>query len=210
MEMGNPASRRLSRDDWASAALTAIAEGGVDAVAVEPLAVRLGATKGSFYWHFRNRDELIEAALRVWEQHWTDDVISYLEEEPDPAERLRTLMRATFTHVPSQREIEVALLARPNHPVATAVVRRVMSRRVAYMVKQFESLGWSHEEATDRSVLLGYLYSGYLLTSAAAPDLATGKGMRYTDIVFESLISPATPSQPARKPVSSGRPRGAR
>lgn len=46
---------RLSADDWAQAALDLIAEQGVGAVAVEPLARRLGVTKGSFYWHFLAR-----------------------------------------------------------------------------------------------------------------------------------------------------------
>ena len=53
---------RLSADDWAQAALDLIAEQGVSAVAVEPLARRLGVTKGSFYWHFPSRDALLQAA----------------------------------------------------------------------------------------------------------------------------------------------------
>src|SRR5690348_1930338 len=87
--MRNPGDRRLSPDDWARAALAAIAQGGVGAVAVETIATQLGATKGSFYWHFKNRDALIEAALALWEQRTTDAVIEELEREPDPAERLR-------------------------------------------------------------------------------------------------------------------------
>ena len=47
-----------------------IAEEGVAAVAVEALARRLGVTKGSFYWHFKNREALLQAALKRWE---TDD-----------------------------------------------------------------------------------------------------------------------------------------
>ena len=46
---------RLSAEDWAVAALDVIAESGLAAVAVEPLAKRLGVTKGSFYWHFPSR-----------------------------------------------------------------------------------------------------------------------------------------------------------
>jgi len=49
------------------AALAAIAEGGLAAVAVVPLAERLGATKGSFYWHFPSREALVEAALAAWD-----------------------------------------------------------------------------------------------------------------------------------------------
>ena len=59
--------KRLSREDWERAALEAMADAGVAAVAVEPLARRLGVTKGSFYGFFANRDELIEAALSRWE-----------------------------------------------------------------------------------------------------------------------------------------------
>src|SRR5690606_7033358 len=58
---------RLSAADWAQAALDVIAEQGVSAVAVEPLARRLGVTKGSFYWHFPSRDALLQAALERWE-----------------------------------------------------------------------------------------------------------------------------------------------
>ncbi|MBP8098362.1 MAG: helix-turn-helix transcriptional regulator, partial [Arenimonas sp.] len=55
---------RLSAEDWARAALDVIAEQGLAAVAVEPLARRLGVTKGSFYWHFPSREALLVAALQ--------------------------------------------------------------------------------------------------------------------------------------------------
>ena len=58
---------RLSADDWALGALDVIAEQGLAAVAVEPLARRLGVTKGSFYWHFPSREALLVAALDLWE-----------------------------------------------------------------------------------------------------------------------------------------------
>src|SRR5260370_13753711 len=67
---------RLTRDDWITAALRAIADGGLAAVGVEPLAARLGATKGSFYWHFENRDALLEAAIGRWEKETTTDVVA--------------------------------------------------------------------------------------------------------------------------------------
>ena len=66
-DMARP-GRRLSPQDWIDAALAAIAAGGLAAVAVEPLAARLGTTKGSFYWHFASRDALLKAALANWEQ----------------------------------------------------------------------------------------------------------------------------------------------
>src|SRR5436309_819503 len=59
---------RLSKDDWLKAARLALLKRGPDAVRVEPLARDLGVTKGSFYWHFSDRADLLESLLREWEE----------------------------------------------------------------------------------------------------------------------------------------------
>ena len=87
-------SGRLSADDWAQAALDLIAEQGVAAVAVEPLARRLGVTKGSFSWHFPSRDALLVAALERWEKVEQETVFGQLEPIPDPRQRLRSLFHS--------------------------------------------------------------------------------------------------------------------
>src|SRR3954453_8612881 len=88
MTVGKRAS--LTSDDWTRAALEALARGGLAAVAVEPLAKELGATKGSFYWHFADRSALLEAALDLWERRDTDRVIAAVDDEThDVATRLR-------------------------------------------------------------------------------------------------------------------------
>src|SRR5580658_6647326 len=69
-----PRTARLTRADWAEAALATLVEGGAGAVAVEPVAARLGASKSSFYWLFDNRRALLEAALERWEQEQTERV----------------------------------------------------------------------------------------------------------------------------------------
>jgi len=59
--------RNLDRNDWLRAARLALLKGGVEAVRVAKLARDLRVTKGSFYWHFKDRDELLELLLREWE-----------------------------------------------------------------------------------------------------------------------------------------------
>lgn len=54
---------KLGRYDWLTARLQVLAESGIEAVRVEPLAKLMNVTKGSFYWHFRNREDLLEAML---------------------------------------------------------------------------------------------------------------------------------------------------
>jgi AcrR family transcriptional regulator len=69
----------LGRGDWLKAARMALLQGGVEAVRVEKLARNLHVTKGSFYWHFRDREELLEALLREWEVELMQDLIPQLK-----------------------------------------------------------------------------------------------------------------------------------
>ena len=83
----------LAAGDWTEAALETLARGGLAAVAVEPLAKSLGTTKGSFYWHFADRNALLEATLELWERRDTDRVLASIDESQDVATRLRKLLR---------------------------------------------------------------------------------------------------------------------
>src|SRR5690606_35512490 len=120
---------RLSADDWAQAALELIAEQGVAAVAVEPLARRLGVTKGSFYWHFPSREALLQAALERWETVEQQAVFGTLERVPDPRERLRSLFQMV-AHEYQSHVIYSALLKALAHPPVQPVIDRVSKRRL--------------------------------------------------------------------------------
>jgi AcrR family transcriptional regulator len=158
--MGMP-QERLTADDWAAAALRAIGERGLAGVAVEPLAVRLGTTKGSFYWHFANRDALIEAALRRWEETHTASVIRLLEETgSDPSARLRLLYSTiSAAGAAGGMALEANLLVAAGHPLVEPVLRRVVGRRLAYVEKIFEDLGLPPVEARHRALIA---YAGYV------------------------------------------------
>ncbi|MCX4667786.1 TetR/AcrR family transcriptional regulator [Streptomyces sp. NBC_01381] len=163
------AKPRLTADDWADAALTAIGEGGIAAVAVEPLAVRLGTTKGSFYWHFANRDALIEAALNRWAEINTEGTIQEVEAEPDPRQRVRLLFAEAIASATSD-PLEVALLATASHPQVADVMRRVTERRVAYVAELFAALGFPEAEARRRGLLAYTVYLGHAQLGHAVPS----------------------------------------
>ena len=59
---------RLTRDDWLLTGLTALCEGGPGTLGAEPLARRVGATKGSFYWHFKDVPDFHGQLLGRWEK----------------------------------------------------------------------------------------------------------------------------------------------
>jgi AcrR family transcriptional regulator len=166
-----PAAKpRLSAQDWADAALTAIGEGGIAAVAVEPLAVRLGTTKGSFYWHFANRDALIEAALRRWAEINTEEMIQGVEAEPDPRRRVRLLFAEAIASATSG-PLEVSLLATADDPRVADALRRVTERRVAYVAGLFTALGFPEPEARRRGLLAYSVYLGHAQLGHAVPSV---------------------------------------
>src|SRR2546429_657594 len=109
----------LNAEQWAEAALDAMSVGGLEAVAVEPLAKALGITKGSFYWHFKNRDALIRAALELWEKRETVDVIARAEQESNPRERMHSLFRQVANTDPRSERL-LMMLATTDHPAARA------------------------------------------------------------------------------------------
>ncbi len=152
---------RLSADDWAQAALDLIAEQGVAAVAVEPLARRLGVTKGSFYWHFPSRDALLQAALERWESVEQEAVFGALERVPDPRERLRALFRMV-AHEYQSHVIYSALLKALDHPAVQPVIDRVSKRRLDYLAASFRQTGLVREDALHRARLTYAAYVGFL------------------------------------------------
>ena len=154
-------SGRLSADDWAQAALEQIAEQGVSAVAVEPLARRLGVTKGSFYWHFPSRDALLQAALERWETHEQDEVFGQLEGIQDPAARLGALFKLVANEVQSH-VIYSELLKALDHPAVQPVIGRVSKRRLDYLTSLFRAAGLDATDALHRARLAYAAYVGFL------------------------------------------------
>lgn len=61
-----PDRKQLQRIDWLRLALEVFVSEGIDEVRITRLADDLGVTRGSFYWHFENRQDLIEALVRYW------------------------------------------------------------------------------------------------------------------------------------------------
>jgi len=152
---------RLSAEDWAQAALDLIAEQGVAAVAVEPLARRLGVTKGSFYWHFPSRDALLVAALERWEKVEQEEVFGQLEAIADPRDRLRALF-GLVAHEYTSHIIYSELLKALDHPAVQPVIGRVSERRLDYLSASFRQAGLSGADAINRARLAYAAYVGFL------------------------------------------------
>lgn len=180
--------RRLTAHDWAEAALEALGAAGLAAVAIEPLAVHLGTTKGSFYAHYANREALVSAALTLWEQRSTEAPIYALEAEPDPVARLRTLLKQAGRRT-GQDPSEINVLASAGHELVAPVVQRVMQRRVQYLVSLFEQIGFTRTAAVHRATLAHTAYIGLIEMTARLPGTLPLENARATDEYAESVLT---------------------
>jgi AcrR family transcriptional regulator len=168
--MSKPA-RQLTRDDWLAAGLDALLNEGPDAVAVQPLARRLATTKGSFYWHFASRDELLRATLARWETVATDDVIAALEASAEPAaEKARSLF-AQVTASSARHPGQVSLLAAPTHPDVAAAIERSTQRRIDYVATLLRRAGLRPAVAKRRAILAYATYLGHAQLVHTTPDV---------------------------------------
>ncbi len=172
---GGGARPRLDRDAWIGGALALLAERGVDAVKIEPLARRLGVTKGSFYWHFRNRRALLTAVLARWEERQTDLLIR-IADHPGaaPDERLHMLLEATVGAFADTafRSAEIAIRNWSRDDAeARMAVRAIDARRSVYIENFFIALGFAEAEARTRAGLfLGLLLGEAMLVRDETAD----------------------------------------
>jgi AcrR family transcriptional regulator len=168
-----PARQRLGADAWVQAALEVAADDGVAAIGVEPLARRLGATKGSFYWHFTNREALVVAVLERWRSIATKAVIELLDAAPEPIERLRLLAQITNRSSWEDR-LEYAILSAADDPLVRPFVEAVNEERLAYVVRIFRDLGYPRDVAERRAAITLHAYVGRLRLEHGRPRPSAG------------------------------------
>lgn len=148
---------QLDPERWVEMAIDVLAREGVTGLRVEVLAKRCGVTKGSFYWHFKDRQALLDAVLEHWKLG-----------------RIRDIEKTTAVTAGNEREqlhyaievygasrnrkgmsIELAVRDWARHdPQAAAVVEMVDLYRLECTRKLFVAAGMSDADAKSRSLLL--------------------------------------------------------
>jgi AcrR family transcriptional regulator len=199
----------LTTSDWAEAALQLIADKGLRALTVSALATRLGVTKGSFYWHFQGRSELLAAALARWEQRATTEAIRGLDAVTDYRRRLELMLDAA-SQPPRSRSLYAALAEAAEDPVVRRVLDRVASVRIAYLELCYADLSFSPAHAKSYAVFAYAAYRGLLQLAHEAPAALPADWSTYADVIRTALIPTAVPKEGARRRASRPRVAGGR
>ena len=150
----------LDRQAWIEAAIGTLAEHGVAGVRVEALAKSLHVTKGSFYWHFRDRPDLLFAVLDFWKLGRISDIVKQTRCEPGQEREQLNHVLAVYSASRNRKGIRIELAIRDwarRDPLAAAVVEEVDAARFDCARRLFLARGMSEQEAATRSILL-YAY----------------------------------------------------
>lgn len=170
----------LQREDWIRAGARAMGADGVEGVKVERLARDLGVSKGSFYWHFRDRAELLEAIVSAWEQG-TVTIMVLTDQGRTGPDRLAMLLDAVGK---SSSGLELALQAWARQdPQVAARLSAVEQRRIAYVEQIFCDCGFDLAEARFRAETAYLVYLGWMNMASRDP------AFRQCEYPFRSELS---------------------
>ncbi len=168
-------AKTKNRDSWLTAAFSALAEGGVEQVRVELLAKKLKVTKGSFYWHFRDRTDLMNALLDGWKH----GRIAAIKEQTrldgrEPAKQLHDLLALYSGNNPRGMAIELAVRDWARRaPEAEGVIAEVDGERLRCVADLFVALGLPPDQAFARAYLFyAFAFGQGLLARSAGADQA--------------------------------------
>jgi AcrR family transcriptional regulator len=170
-----PAAREsLDRAAWIAAALNIVAQDGIDGLRIEALAKKLGVTKGSFYWHFKDRRDLIDAVLDDWRAGRVRDIRKQTAAEPGG--ELAALRHTIDVYAAAKNrkgisiEAAIRLWARQDSN-GLAVVEEVDAERLECTRRLFLALGLPPAEAAARSALLYAYVFGFSMMQCGRFDM---------------------------------------
>jgi AcrR family transcriptional regulator len=163
----------IARETWLETGLTILKEDGIGALTVDELCRRLERSKGSFYFHFGNREGYLAALLDFWEQASTHRIIQLSDHEATPAEKITRLTRESLALDPA---LEVAMRTWAlQDELARTVQARVDRLRRDYCRQLVEGAGVGSGRARVVGDILYLLLIGahQLIPPLSAEQLAT-------------------------------------
>jgi AcrR family transcriptional regulator len=159
---GGARRRTLDRAAWIGAARGELLRGGIAAVKIGRLARRLGATRGSFYWHFADRDDLLRELLVDWEASNTAPFERILAEGSNGIAEFEAVVELWLAETEYSPAFDTAVRdwARID-PTVAAAVRRADERRIDVLRRIFLDLGFRDPEALVRARITYFHQVGY-------------------------------------------------
>ena len=177
--------KRISKDQWLAKALDTLGSSGVEAVKIERLAKAFGISRSGFYWHFENRQDLLEHLLDYWVRQYTGVVTDNPDvTKLDPKKRLLTTMEMIRDKQLTKYDLAMNSWARLDSHVHK-VVKKVVKMRLDYLRGIFAELGFEGDELEMRTRLFVCYHSW---EDTMFPDLSDQKHSKLLKLRYKYLI----------------------
>ena len=151
--MADIKSKRVSKTEWLDKALEVLETKGVEGVRVEGLARQLGIAKSGFYWHFKDRQDLLKQMLDYWAHEFTAVVTQNPElNQGNPEQRLEQTMRMIQEYGLTRLEVVIRAWAQSD-PIAARVLNKVYEMRLDFLREIFKDMGFRGDELEMRTQL---------------------------------------------------------
>ena len=175
--------KQLQRLDWLMKALEIFVAEGIDAVRITRLAQELGVTRGSFYWHFQNREDLIDALVSYWKDKNTSAITESVTTAASLAEGIFRFFETCIDAALFDPRLDLALRewARRSSAVRS-MVDIEDEARIASLREFFARFGYAMPQALIRARVLYYSQIGFYALEVQE-SLATR--LSYTEAYFE-------------------------
>jgi len=162
-------NKSLSRQSWINAAFKMLKKEGINQVRVERLARILKVTKGSFYWHFKNRKDLLQGLLDYWANEMTQSVLTTAAMfHGDPKERIYITLKDIVGK--ERAAYDPVVRAWANHdPFAKKAVEKIDKLRIKFLTSLFQEAGFDKKEADIRARLMYYYVIGEVFVTIREP-----------------------------------------
>ncbi|WP_020395680.1 TetR/AcrR family transcriptional regulator [Thiolinea disciformis] len=160
----------LERKDWIKAAYEVLTHEGVERVRILTLAEKLGITRGSFYWHFKSRDELLQALIEEWQQKNTGALLAACASSDDFTDRMLAIADCWTNENLFDPSLDAAMRNWGHHD---AQMRRLVQEEDQKRLKAFQRLFQDHHfqatEAMIRARVFYFTQVGYYAVELGEP-----------------------------------------
>lgn len=160
-----------SEEVWLDAAYAALTESGVEAVKIMPLAKQLGLTRTGFYWYFKDRDALLEAMIRRWEDKNTGNLIARTEAYGESiTEAMFNLFDCWLDDALFDAPLDLAIRNWARNDTGLQVrLDAADVKRMSAIAAMFIRFGYSRTQALVRSRTVMYTQVGYISMKVSEP-----------------------------------------
>ncbi|MGB0750083.1 MAG: TetR/AcrR family transcriptional regulator [Magnetospiraceae bacterium] len=186
----------LSESNWVEAAMEIMLQENIKGIKISTLCTKLGVTKGSFYWHFARRSDLLAAMLKEWRKRTTMDVIRAVTNSGEIGfQRIRKILKGT-RHPRAYHYVAIEMNIRDwarRNDMPRDAIEEVDNIRIKFYEQTFLEEGFPEDEARRRAYMTYCFQMGDAVLNRTLKNYVSDED--FLNMVIDCVKPDDTPSK---------------